>query len=703
MVYLFPNCPGAGKRAEMKSEINLNKNNLGGETSLYLLQHKENKVNWQPWSDKLLKVAAENKKLLIISIGYSSCHWCHVMEHESFNDPEVAGLMNTEYIPVKVDREERPDVDQVYMNAAVLMTGQGGWPLNVIALPDGRPVFAGTYFPRKHWILILKKISEYARNDRKALLDSADSVTGGLTRMQIASFGSEEKGRVKDNFNKSGLEVLRDMDPEYGGFGRAPKFPLPAALRSLLVHQYYSGDQSYSDAVKLTLDHMAAGGIYDHIGGGFARYSTDREWKVPHFEKMLYDNAQMLSLYADAYKVFRDTHYQQVVFETAEFMFRELFVNDKKKGISGFSASLDADSDGEEGKYYVWKCDEIRPVAGSDFPLIKTYFNITETGNWEDGKNILYRTPGTWFLGAAGDGEPEGASRIIADFRKDLLKVREKRERPSRDNKIISAWNSLAVSGLLEAYSAFGEDRFYKAGTAILEFIEGCMITDEGGMYRIFDTGSMTSSVNGFLDDYAFTIEALIKCYQVSLEEKWIFLAEKLAAFTLDHFLNDEKSMFYYTSDTDRELIVRTYEIQDNVIPSSNAVMASNLFVIGEILQKKLYSELSLKMTHSMSGNLMKGREYFSKWRSLAGNQAYGLIEIVITGKDALSYRKELDRHFIPGAVYMGGVDGGTLPLVADKTDMTRTFIYVCRDRTCLRPVTDVKGALNLIKSLQNT
>jgi len=686
----------------MIKNIDINKNNLDGESSPYLLQHKDNKVNWQPWSDALLKIAEENKKLLIISIGYSSCHWCHVMEHESFNDHDVAELMNTHFIPIKVDREERPDIDQVYMNAAVLMTGQGGWPLNVVALPDGKPVYAGTYFPKEQWMSILKKITELADTHSDALLDVAESVIRGLTGRETESLIHEERTGISEIFKSAGKEILKNMDSKFGGFGGAPKFPLPAALRSLLIYYFYSGDSLYSEAVKLTLDKMSMGGIYDHIGGGFARDSTDREWKVPHFEKMLYDNAQMLSLYSEAYKIFQDDQYKNIVFETADFLLRELFINDKKKGISGFYSSLDADSGGEEGKFYVWDIDEIGHVAGQDFPVVSKYFNITEAGNWEDGKNILYRTTADIPIGKGGYNSVDTLAEVIENFKRRLLEVREKREKPSLDNKIVAAWNSLTVSGLIDAYSAFNEEKFIKTAEACLIFMEHNMISEEGRILRIFNAETMTASINGFLDDYAFTIESLLKLYQVTFEERWVVLAEKLLMYAMDHFFNEEKSMFFFKSDIDRELIVRNYEIQDNVIPSSNAVMAFNLFLIGEILQNKSYLDMSEKMVGSIAGNLMNGREYFAKWCSLLGNQVYKSVEIVITGKDALTFRDELDRNFIPNAVYFGGEKGGTFPLIADKTDFSKTFIYVCHDKKCLVPVTDVKSALDLIKSLKS-
>ncbi len=656
-------------------------------------------MNWQTWSDELIEYSIKNDKLLIISIGYSSCHWCHVMEHESFSDKEVADIMNRDFISIKVDREERPDIDQVYMNSALLMTGHGGWPLNIIALPDGRAVFAGTYFHKDTWISILKKVSEIRGIDKTELIKVADSVMNGLENMELLSPAGTMGYDKKKIYLDSGNELLKSIDFEFGGFKGAPKFPLPSALGLLLEQFRNTSEKNYYKALKISLDKMALGGIYDQIGGGFARYSTDREWRIPHFEKMLYDNGQLLSVYAGAYKAIRSELYKNVIYETAEFLNRELYISNKDEGIAGFCSSLDADSEGEEGKFYVWRIKEIEKAAGKDISLIEDYFNLNKEGNWERGNNILFRSQDeSRFLRKYKISSDE-MDNIIGQFRKKLFDIRENRTRPGRDTKIITSWNSLAITGLIDSYSAFNDKKFLKTAGSCLKFIENKMICKDGSIYRIFNSEKILPSINGFLDDYAFTIASMIKYYQVTFEEKWVYLAEKLIKYTIEHFYSSEGSMFYFKSDKDKALMVKNYEIQDNVIPSSNSVMAENLFYMGELLQNIFYSELSEKIVEKVSGNFIRNGVYFSRWCSLLGNQIYNPYEIVITGENALKFRDQIDRNFTHGAIYMGGVKGGTLPLLKSKIIDGKTMIYICKDRSCNIPVDNIDAALLQLNS----
>ncbi len=620
------------------------------------------------------------------------------MEHESFSDREVAEVMNKDFISIKVDREERPDIDQVYMNACVLMTGQGGWPLNIVALPDGRPVFAGTYFPKKSWISILEQILDLRENNIEKLVKVAESVVSGIENenIQINSAQNNENGR--ETFIKTGKKILEDIDLQYGGFMGAPKFPLPSALKLLADQFIYTSDDKFFNALKITLDKIAFGGIYDHIGGGFARYSTDREWRIPHFEKMLYDNGQLLSVYSEGYKITGSEIYKDVVYETVKFLLRDLFAGNKESGVHGFYSSLDADSEGIEGKYYVWKSNEIKSAAGDNFIIIKDLFNISESGNWEKGNNILFRTFKNDEYLEKFKMTSESLEFIVSEFKKKLFQIRDKRIKPGLDRKIITSWNSLTVSGLIDSYTAFNEKSFKKHAGSCLEFLEDKMISSDGNIFRIFDPERMLPSIHGFLDDFAFTIEAMIKFYQITFEENWLSLAESLLKYTLDHFLNKEGAMFYYKSDIDKKLITRSYEIQDNVIPSSNSVMAANLFNLGVLMQNSYYTELSENMVNSIAENIGRSGIYFSRWCSLLGIQINGSFEIVITGDSAHEFRDQINRHFLPGAIFLGGEKGGTLPLLKDKNVDGKTMIYICKDRVCRFPSDNVNEALSQLK-----
>lgn len=440
-------------------------NKLANETSPYLLQHANNPVDWYPWGREALEKAKAEKKLLVISIGYAACHWCHVMEHESFEDESVAQVMNDYYVSIKVDREERPDVDQIYMDAAHLITGRGGWPLNVIALPDGRPVFAGTYFRKNDWTKVLVYFKDLYQKEPETFDQEAGKLTQAIKGMKVPGIGENTASFTKEELEESIRKIISYIDFTNGGTKGAPKFPMPSIYEFLMIYHFHTKDPKVLKAITVTIDKMANGGIYDHIGGGFARYSTDDIWKVPHFEKMLYDNGQLVSLYSNAYKVTGNKLYRKVVYETLEFIEREM--TDES---GGFYSSLDADSEGEEGKYYVWTKQEIDNLLGEKSEVFCDYYSINQAGNWE-GNNILFIIQKKEDLLNKYQIEEKMFDQIIYESKKILFEERNKRIRPGLDDKILTSWNALMLRGYVDAYSAFGEKSFLDAALKNGEFI----------------------------------------------------------------------------------------------------------------------------------------------------------------------------------------------------------------------------------------
>ena len=504
-------------------------NALIHETSPYLLQHAHNPVDWMPWGDEALEKARKEDKMILISIGYSACHWCHVMEHESFENEAVAELMNEHFVCIKVDREERPDIDQIYMSAVQLMTGRGGWPLNCIALPDGRPIYGGTYFPKGEWKDVLGKLQKIYSEDRAKMEEQAAKVANG-----IKSSESLVKQDVKDSWDQTVVPDMvgkwrSQMDDREGGRKDPPKFPLPNNYEFLLSYAHLYQDQEVMNHVHLTLKKMAYGGIYDQIGGGFARYSTDGFWKVPHFEKMLYDNAQLMTLYAHAYQQKKDPLYRQVVGEIYNWLEREMTGPDGE-----FYSALDADSEGEEGKFYVWSIKELKAVLEEDYDLAKAYFNVNPYGEWE-GHYIPLRRKDNAVLAEKFDLSPEDFEQRISGIKATLLEKRAERVRPGLDDKALTSWNMLMSKGLLDAYMVFGEEKYYQAAVKNVKFFLSSVSRKDGGLNHNYKAGKTT--INGYLEDYCFAIEALIRLYEADGNENWLKDAEAFGRLHLFQFL----------------------------------------------------------------------------------------------------------------------------------------------------------------------
>jgi uncharacterized protein YyaL (SSP411 family) len=669
-------------------------NHLIHERSPYLLQHAHNPVDWYAWGDEALEKARGEDKLLLISIGYSACHWCHVMEHESFEDTAVARIMNDHFICIKVDREERPDIDQIYMNAVQLMKGNGGWPLNCFALPDGRPVYGGTYFPKAQWQKVLLNLADLYKNDRQKTVEYAEKLTAGIQQSELiiqntneASFSNQLLRQMVDSWKDS-------FDSKEGGPNHAPKFPLPNNYAFLLRYAVLQKDDEVQNHVLLTLHKMAEGGIYDQLGGGFARYATDSLWKIPHFEKMLYDNAQLISLYTDAWQLTKDPLYKEVVFETLGWISREMTSND-----GAFYSALDADSEGKEGKYYTWTKEELQSLLKDDFDLFADYFNVNETGYWEEGQYILLRKKTDPEIAAAHGLEIKEMQSKMAALKHAALSAREKRVHPGLDDKVLTAWNAMMIRAYADAYRVFGNEEFLNSASKAATFIMQHQLQKGGSLNHAFKNG--TSYITGFLDDYAFVADAFISLYEVTFDEQWLFRAKEITDYALEHFYDKTgaSGMFYFTADNDTALIARKMEVQDNVIPASNSVMANDLFLLGHYLGDEEYFRLSTQMLNNVRGLMTRWGSSHSNWGILFMKHAYPFYEVAIAGEKAGEIRKELNAYFLPNKILMGTVAHSDLPLMEEKFVPGKTLIYVCENKTCQLPVSETSAAVKQMQT----
>ncbi len=666
-------------------------NRLAKAGSPYLLQHADNPVDWYEWGEEALAAAKAQNKVLIISIGYAACHWCHVMAHESFSDDTVAAFMNEHFISVKVDREERPDIDSIYMDAAQLISGSGGWPLNAFALPDGRPFYAGTYFTKEQWLDLLKQVYSYYTDQYSDILKQAEELTKEIQTngiIQPVSIASSDFS--KEDFHSIFTNYKRIIDREHGGFYEAPKFPLPIGWEFLLEFNYLTGNAEALEAVTKTLDEMAKGGIYDQIGGGFARYSVDQYWKVPHFEKMLYDNAQLVSLYAHAFLVTHNPRYAEIINQTLDFIEREL-MND----AGGFYSSLNADSEGEEGRYYVWTREEIiNTIDPENADLILEYYGITSEGNWEKGINILFSESSKDAFAKEKNMSPEKFEDILNNANAQLFNARNNRIKPDVDDKVLTSWNALMLKGYIDAFRTTGNERFLNIALNNTLFLRDNMIRKDGSLWRNYKNG--TPSINAFLDDYAFLSEAFIELYEITFDKQWLDLAKSLADHCILYFHDANSSMFFYTSNQSETLIARKHEITDNVIPSSNSAMANVLFKLGHFYDNPDYISISLKMLSQIESKINKGGPYYANWAKLLGLTLFKLSEIAVMGDNAVEKSLLMQKHYLPASIFAGGKIEN-LPILQDKNIEGRTMIFVCKDKTCRMPSEDVSKALEQI------
>ena len=668
-------------------------NRLAKASSPYLQEHADNPVDWYEWGEEALQKAKKENKPLLISIGYASCHWCHVMEKESFMDTAVARMMNENFINIKVDREERPDIDNIYMNACQLITGgNGGWPLNAFALPDGKPFFAGTYYTNESWIKLLGDISTAYREKNELVVKQAEALTQGIVQEELSLQTTDS---VSTAFTRTGYNSLFDsiylkIDTVYGGLKGSPKFPMPVIHEFLLQYHYFTGNEKALQVVTNTLSKMALGGMYDHIGGGFARYSTDYEWKVPHFEKMLYDNAQLASLYAHAYQSTKNEWFRNIMQETIGFVERDL-----ASPGGGFYSSINADTEEGEGEFYAWSLDEFQKIepAGE----VAEYYNVLPKGNWKKNRNILYAITSPAVFDAEKKRPPGEFAVQLAKAKEALLAVRNKRNKPTTDTKVLASWNAMMLKAYTDAYAATGTPAYLAKALLVAAFIEKSLLDKDGRLWRNYKDGK--ASIDGFLDDYAWVAQAWIRLYQVTFDKHWLDLARQVTDYAVANFADGKSGMFYYTRGNSSGLVARKIEISDNVIPSSNAIMAGVLLKLGTYFENTAFLEKSQGMFRKVAGKMKGLTSYYAQWCYLAGLFSHDLYEVAIMGKDAEKRNLELQQHYLPGCIFMGETDEENLPLLENKLPADRTLIYVCTNRICKLPVEKSGQALTQINS----
>ncbi|MES2514923.1 MAG: thioredoxin domain-containing protein [Bacteroidota bacterium] len=664
-------------------------NHLSKESSPYLLQHANNPVNWHAWNDETLALAKRENKLILVSIGYSACHWCHVMEHESFEDEAVAKVMNEHFINIKVDREERPDIDMVYMGAVQLMTGQGGWPLNCFALPDGRPIYGGTYFQKHQWLNVLSNLADLFKTNPDKAYEYAAHLTDGLEQLEIPKEKNGSAFDIQTLYN-SVSKWKQAFDNEYGGPNRAPKFPLPNNYLFLLNYNYYENDAVIKKHIDLTLTKMAWGGIYDQLGGGFARYSTDLYWKVPHFEKMLYDNAQLISLYSQAYKQHPNELYKHTVYETIAFVKREL-MNEQ----GGFYSALDADSEGVEGKYYVWQKEELHRLLKNDFELFADYYCVNDTGYWEDENYVLMRDKDEQTIALKHHLSLNELQKKIKICNSVLLNEREKRVKPGLDNKVLASWNGLMCKALAEAYLIFGETQFKELALANANYLATTYYKTTGQLLRVINE---KTSISGFLEDYAFVTDAFMTVYVMTADELWLLKAKSLTDYAIAYFYDTTQQTFFFTDSSQEKLVVRKAEWSDNVIPSSGSQMALNLHKLSVYFDDKDYSHISESLLRSVIKEIESYGPGYSNWGLLLLQLLKPQTEVVIVGKSVNEKIAALYKQTPPNVIFALSEKTSDLPLLKSRYVEGQTFIYVCKNNSCLLPTETIDDALKQIE-----
>jgi uncharacterized protein YyaL (SSP411 family) len=678
-------------------------NRLAGESSPYLRQHMHNAVDWYPWSAEALARARELDRPIFLSIGYAACHWCHVMEHESFENEAIAKLLNESFVSIKVDREERPDLDQIYMAAVQALTGQGGWPMSVFLTPDLRPFTGGTYFPpddrygRPGFARVLQSVAEWWRTRRgdidRAAVDLTE-VLQGLGQLAPA------EGELRPELLRHAVNQLAHaFDPRHGGFGRAPKFPHPMDLRLLLRAWLRFGDEDALRMARVTLDHMAMGGIYDHLGGGFARYSTDERWLVPHFEKMLYDNALLTPAYLEAFQATREPFYREVAEETLAWVLREMTSSE-----GPFYSTLDADSEGEEGKYYVWTAAEIGSVLGEDAALFREVYGVEADGNWEHGKNILHRVKTIAQYARLNKLDEAQLLHRLDAARKRLFEVRNRRVRPGLDDKTLTSWNGLMIGALAVAAGVLDRPDLAAVATKAADFILTRMRTADGRLLHTWRHGS-EPKLNGYLEDYAYLIDGLVSLYEATFEPRWIEAAGNLTRVLMDQFWDSADAGFFSTGRDHEQLIARTKDSHDNATPSGNAVAVLAILRMAKLTGRQEYREHAETTLRRFSGILNRHPTAVAQMLIALDFWVGPVDELAIVGDPAAEDTHRVLRaawsQFHPRRVL--GLKAGkgdtskqdaVLPLLAGKKAEGAVTTYICRDFACQAPLIGADAAV---------
>lgn len=680
-------------------------NRLINETSPYLLQHAHNPVDWYPWSEEALAQAEQQDKPILLSIGYAACHWCHVMEHESFENEQIAAIMNEYFINIKVDREERPDLDEIYMNAVQMLTGQGGWPMTMFLTPDLKPFYGGTYFPpdnrygRPGFPRVLLGVAEAYRERRDAVGEQAEQIIGNLN--QLAAMEGHGHQLTTDMLDRAYQDYLSRFDHHEGGFGSAPKFPPSMGLLLLLRHWHRTGNANALNMVEVTLEKMARGGMYDQLGGGFHRYSVDERWLVPHFEKMLYDNALLSVTYLEAYQATGKAFYRQVVTETLDYVLAEMY--DAEKG--GFYSTQDADSEGVEGKFFVWEPDEVEGLLGQErAKIFCEYYDITEIGNFEH-KNILHvQTPAELFAKklSMDQGELED---ILAEGKRKLFEVREERIKPGLDDKILTSWNGLMIRSMAMGYQILGDERYREAAEKSAKFILSELSQDDGLLLRTHRAGK--SHLNAYLEDYSYFVAGLINLYEATFAVEWLKEAERLNQIMIEQFWDETKGSFFFTSKNHEPLIVRSKTGYDGATPAGVSMAIHNLLRLDKLLNRpdfreKVETTLDVyyhQIEHSPSGSA----QMLCELDFLLSTPK----EIAIAGRweseDTQSVLTTIHSRYVPNKVVALAGDGedvsDLIPLLESKTRVDgKATIYVCENYTCQVPTTDVEELAELLQ-----
>ena len=668
-------------------------NKLSKESSLYLKQHATNPVNWFPWGDEALSEAKKNDKLLLISIGYSSCHWCHVMEEESFENEDVAKVMNSKFINIKVDREERPDIDEIYMKALVLMTGSGGWPMNIIALPDGTPIWGGTYVAKDQWIQVLNQVNEFYKTRKKDVLEYANNVRDGVKKESLIKPIAKKINYSSDFQSELANKAFDFTDKLNGGIGGGQKFPLPSFINFFLRYSKLTSNKEMKFFVKNTLIKISQGGINDRVEGGFHRYTVDNKWHIPHFEKMLYDNAQLLSVFSKAYMVYNERRFREELYNIYDFL--ELKMTSKNNLIfSSISADTNyEDGTKEEGDFYIWTKKELKEILKKDYNWVSKYYNINESGYWEREKYVFYQTiSDNQFASDMGLSLSQFKNKLKL-VNKKLFDYREKRVQPIIDTKIVFSWNALTIRGLIDAYKATGDNNFLTKAIAINKGLEEKML--KGNKIAHTNGQSLDDQVL-FFEDYSYYIDALIALYEATYEIDWI---NKAIAFTKFSNIEFKQENSFYKFSSNQELLYSDIliHLEDGVIPSANSVMNFNLFRLSHYLGNKDFSIQAEKMINNIVGKLESRvtDHMFWFWSSL--NYSSSFFELAISGPDAKEKAKELSLEYLPNAIIAANNEPSDFYLLKERFFKDETYIYVCVNNTCKFPVTNIKEALKLI------
>lgn len=674
-------------------------NRLINETSPYLLQHAHNPVDWYPWGEEALQRARQEDKPILVSIGYSACHWCHVMERESFENEATAGFMNGHFVNIKIDREERPDLDHIYMDAVQAMSGSGGWPLNVFLTPDAKPFYGGTYFPpqpiynRPSWMDVLQGVAHAFAEKREEIGAQAEQLTAHL--LQSNAFGQDAPGAAPF-FDRESLEritqaILKTGDKAYGGFGQAPKFPQTGCIQYLLRYYHFYKDEAALQQALLSLDKMLYGGIYDQAGGGFARYATDTRWLVPHFEKMLYDNALLVSVLSEAYQLTHLPQYKRVVEETMAFAVREMLSPE-----GGFYAALDADSEGEEGKFYVWQKKEIDVLLGDDAPLFCAYYDVTDGGNWE-GKNILHVPVAPATFAAAHGVTEEALEAKLAAGRARLLEYRAGRVRPGLDDKILLGWNALMNTACSKAFAATGDESYRALAIRNMRFL---LQQFANGPLFFHTWKKNTARHPAFLDDYAYLIQALLHLQEITGDAAWLTEAKRITEQVTGDFSEEGTVFFFFTGSAQEDVIIRKKEIYDGATPSGNSVMAGNLLYLSSVFDNGDWRRRAAAMVFSLRSTVTHYPTSFAGWANLFLVLARGQREVVVTGKNFASVHVDILHNFMPGTVLqLSAYPGSAYPLLEGKQFNDFPLIYLCENYACRPPVASLSELIQLIEN----